>query len=118
MINLLIFILVIYGASNMLVHSAGPLHIFEHYRSFMHKLPSNIGEGSECMICTPCQLSIIFSIVNVLLVPNITITPSYYLINDLNYWWVIIPMDGALGSGCAWVLHNIEEWFEYSVNKE
>lgn len=110
MLGLIIFILMSYGISNILVHSSGPFRIFEYYRDYMHTLPSNLGEGSECMICTPTQVGIILSLVNNLIYTSIAFTPMMLLGSDC--WYMNLILDGGIASGSVWVLHTIQEHFE------
>lgn len=101
-----------YGISNILVHSTGPFHIFEKYRDLMEQLPFDLGEGSKCMICTPTQIGILFSVLNMFLFPEIKVTPFYYLFNNTEYWYIIMIMDGCFTSGVVWLLHTLQEYIE------
>ena len=117
MLNLIIFIFVVYGISNMLVYAAGPFNIFEKYRDFMHTMPSNLGEGSECMICTPTQVGIVLSVIDVLLW-QFNFTPGNLLIGEYaEFWLLAIALDGALASGTTWLIHTVQEAVESITNK-
>ena len=92
----------------MLVYAEGPFHLFDFYRHIMHKMPSNIGHGSECMICTPTWVGILLSIV-------FDNTPSSLVINDNGEWYMLIVtllVDGCIASGGTWLLHTLQEYFE------
>lgn len=116
MVILFIFIIMVYGLSNMMVYSEGPFHLFDFYRKVMSKMPSNLGEGANCMICTPCQVGIVLSLLNLFLFPSITFTPCNMIMHNeySNLWFIIAIMDGAIGSGSTWLIHTIQEWFEHN----
>ena len=117
MTNFLIFALCVYGFSNAVVFSDGPFFIFKKFRDFVGKFPSNLPHGVECMICFPFQFSLLLSVINILLFPQIHFTPIYSLFDDASLWWMIIPLDGAVGSGSAWIIHTIQECLESITNK-
>lgn len=106
------YVFFVYGISNMLVFSEGPMHIFDHYRNFMHKLPSNFGEGSECMICTPMQVGIMISVIDAFLLTDLNFTPCYSTSNSTDMWYIKMLIDGSIGSGASWFIHTIQEYFE------
>lgn len=117
MLELVIYILCAYGISNILVFADGPFRIFERYREWTETLPSNIGEGSRCMICTPCQVGIALSIIDLLLT-SVSFTPFNVLFHNPSLWYLIIPLDGAITSGSVWLIHTLQEALEGLVNDE
>ena len=115
--NILLFSLVVYGISNMLVYASGPFRMFEKYRDFMDTMPSNIGEGAHCMICTPTQVAIVLSLIDVFTY-GVTFTPGNLITDDNSSLWLLaLIIDGGLGSGIAWLLHTAQEALE-RTNKE
>lgn len=108
----IIYFLTLYGLSNMLVHSSGPFRIFEHYRTLLSHFPSNIGEGAKCMICTPCQMGILFSLLDIFLLTNISFTPFNVIYGDYLEWYYKIILDGCITSGVVWLIHTIQEMWE------
>lgn len=114
-IKLLCFILLVYGISNILVFSDGPWRIFEKYRQYMSKLPSNLGEGATCMICTPTVVGAILGLIDVFLVPSEAFTPFCCIIDHWYYFWLTVPLNGALGSGSTWLLHTLQEKLESQI---
>lgn len=102
--NLLIFILLGYGITNILVFGS----IFEFWRTFWDKNnPNFFGKLFSCPMCLSTWvgfiLSFLFSMLNVY-----TPMASYGLdIMPLN-----IFLDGCLMSGGVWILHTLQEYFE------
>lgn len=112
MLNILCFILAVYGISNMLVYAEGPFHIFDKYRKFMKTLPSNLGDSTECMICTPTIVGIVISLIDLILVPNVSFTPMSIIMGHWYYFWLIVPLDGAIGSAGSWLIDTIQTYIE------
>lgn len=113
---LLSYILVCYGASNMVVYSNGPFHIFKKWRDFTNWIHPMVGELFSCMMCFPFWIGIILSIVDIFILKNVCFTPFNILIysstktvSDLVF---TLLFDGILSSGATWILHNIEEYYE------
>jgi len=102
----------------MLVYASGPFRLFEKYRDFMDTMPSNIGEGAHCMICTPTQVAIVLSLVDVFIY-GVAFTPGNLVTyGDSSLWFLAIIIDGGLGSGVAWLLHTAQEALERTNNEE
>lgn len=118
---LIIYILICYGASNMVVFSNGPLHIFDKLRTLTNKIHPMLGEIFSCMMCFPTWVGVILSSIDYFLLPNFVITPFNLLLTGITGFWGIaflILMDGILASGTTWFIHNVEEWFESNSKYE
>lgn len=114
--SIIIFSIVVYGLSNCLVYAEGPFRIFEFYRYFMSKMPSNLGHGATCMICTPFQVGIILSLINIFLITDMDFTPMNTLsCYSAEYWYIKIILDGAFGSGVTWLIHTFQECLENNM---
>ena len=112
---LVVFILLNYGMSNMVVYANGPFHIFEWWRNTAFKIHPQLGELFTCMICYPTWNGMLLSVVSLLV--GINFTP-FTVIFDGSYWLLAILFDGCVGSGATWVIHNIEEYFERGSYEE
>lgn len=112
MINIILIVFIIYGLSNAIIYTDGPLFIFDKFRNIMNKFPSNIGHAYECSICFPFQLGILFSLINLVLLPQYCFIPSYYILHDTTYWYLMIFLDGAFFSGINWLIHTFQEMCE------
>lgn len=118
---LIVYILVCYGASNMVVFSNGPLHVFDKIRKLTNKTHPMLGEIFSCMMCFPTWVGMILSAIDYFLLPNFVITPFNLILTGITGFWGIaflILMDGILASGATWFIHNVEEWFESNSKYE
>ena len=118
MINILLIIFVIYGLTNAIIYTDGPLNIFTYFRNIMNKLPKNLGHAYECSICFPFQLGMLCSVINALLFPNVVFTPMYNILHNTDYWYVYMFLDGAFFSGINWLIHTFQEMMENNNNVE
>lgn len=108
---LLTFILVAYGASNIMAYSS----IFEKWRNLFHKIsPTFWGEFFTCMICLPFWWGVIlcsvgFSpLLTILSIININVF-GLFLIQAI---YIKIFLSGCLASGSVWLLHTLQEKLE------
>jgi len=104
--GLLIFILLNYGISNIVVHGS----IFDGFRGFWKRVsPNFFGVLFSCMICLPTWCGFILSFVFQ--------TMGYDFMSPLasqgvDNMFLSIFLDGCLASGTVFILHVVEEWFE------
>jgi len=106
--NTLLFILVTYGFSNIVVYGS----IFKGMRNFLKKVSPNFwGELVSCMICFPTWVGFFLSL--------FFFSPTeYYGLGD-----VVVPsvftsvfFDGILASGTVWLIHTFQEMCERAFN--
>jgi len=98
--ELLVFILICYGASNIMVFSS----LFEKWRLFWNKIsPNFFGDLFECMICLPFWWGVILSLA--VYSPSAIYVGAEYII-------LAAFLDGCLASGSVWFLHTIQEYME------
>ena len=112
MTGLLIFILIAYGATNIMIHGS----IFSGWRKFWgvdKEEPGFFGKLFGCFMCLPFYWGVIISLT--------LYSPSYSILtfNMLSVFGIDVPVeyisvffDACLSSGAVWVLNNIEEAFE------
>jgi len=109
MTQLLIWILVAYGMSNIIVYGK----IFNKQRNWIHRQADTenifqssifgfISELISCMMCTSAWTGFFLSFTY--------FSPSFELLNA-NYYYSIF-IDGMLASGAVWAINAIVEWFE------
>lgn len=104
-----VFIVLNYGMSNMIVYSSGPFHCFLHFRNLMGKISKHLEELFSCMICYPTWNAMLLSIVSIII--GIHFTP-FTLIFAGTHPFLSILLDGCFGSGSAWLIHTIQEYYE------
>lgn len=99
MVNLLIFALICYGASNIIVFGS----IFESWRVFWLKNNEHfIGKLFTCMICISFWVGVLISY----------FIYSPVIINNLTSGNIAHFLDGCLASGIVWLLHTLQEYLE------
>ncbi len=108
--NTLLFILVSYGFSNIVVYGS----IFSGMRDFFVKISPNFwGTLVNCMVCFPTWVGFFLSLV--------FFSPTeYYGLGDM-----VIPsiftsvfFDGILASGSTWLIHTFQEMCERAFNED
>jgi hypothetical protein len=114
--NTLLFILIAYGFSNIVVFGS----IFDGLRNFLNNFsPNFFGKLFSCMLCFPTWVGFLLSVV--------FFSPTlYYGIKDLEFLSLfVIPksvlsifFDGILASGTTWLLHTFQEMMERSFPEE
>lgn len=112
MLTIFIFILSVYGVSNMIVYTSGPFNMFDHIKNLSGKIHPSLEHLLSCMICLPTWIGIILSLINIVFLHNVYITPANLLMQNSNYWGIIILLDGVIASGSAWLINTIQLWFE------
>jgi hypothetical protein len=113
--KLLIFLLIAYGISNILVFGS----IFKGWRNFWSNVnPNFFGTLFTCMICLPTYVGFFGS--------WLVWSPTEYygIVNEgLNLGLFTIPkglisvfLDGCLTSGSVWLIHTFQEGIERHFN--
>lgn len=89
----------VYGITNIIVYS----HFFQWLRVLMAKLSDFTGKLFTCMMCMGFWVGVVISWLIML----------YY--GAVFTWVMIIPLVclGGFFSGTTWLIHTIQEWFEY-----
>lgn len=110
MISLVIFMLVAYGMTTIMVYGS----IFNGLRNGIHKLGSDegfvlirpifkfISELIQCMLCTSTWVGFFLSLT--------LFSPIHNFIGLNEY--VSVFFDGMLSAGSVWAINAIIEWFE------
>ena len=100
--ELIVFILISYGISNIIVFGS----IFGKFRNVMgvnEENPKFLGKLFGCMMCLPFWVGVFLSI--------FFYSPSFDIM-DGKYCFLSYFLDGCLASGCVWVIHTIQEKLE------
>lgn len=110
--DLLVFILIAYGASNIMVFGS----IFAKWRNFWGtdaEEPNFFGKLFGCMMCLPFWWGVILSLT--------FYSPSFAMNGDEMHqlFGMVLPngilsvfFDGCLASGSVWLLHTAQEYLE------
>ena len=108
--ELLLFILIAYGMSNIIVFGS----IFDSFRTYWQdKSPNFFGKLFSCMMCLPTWVGFFLSLVY--------FSPTlHYGMEDINFFNLFtihkelssVFFDGMLASGSVWLIHTLQEHFE------
>lgn len=91
------FILISYGITNIIIFGS----IFEKLRTILNKIsPKLLGKLFSCPLCLSFWVGVGLSL--------IISTPITYNINH----YTLLFLTGCLTSGCVWLIHTIQEFFE------
>lgn len=112
MVELILFSLVVYGISNIVVYSS----LFEKPRELFNRInPSFLGKLVSCMMCFPTWVGFLVSYA------------FYYFgfqeLTPCGSWgitlpWLVIFLDGMIASATSWLLNTIQEYFEYNTPQD
>ena len=107
-----IYIISVYGFSNMMVFGSGPFRIFEHVKRITSNMSEHFGSMFQCMMCFPANVGWAVSLIDWFFLKKITFTPFNILLLGTNLWWVALIGDCVFTSGIVWLIHNFESFFE------
>lgn len=111
------YVIMAYGACNVIAFSDGPFYIFSRLREFADGISEHFGKVFKCMMCLPANFGWICSIVNWFLIP-ILFTPFNIIFHsiDNNLWWLAALCDGALTSGIVYIIYLLTEYIEKKID--
>lgn len=110
------YILVAYGACNVIAYGEGPFYIFSRFRSLMSNINEHLGKAFNCMMCLPANFGWICSLFNWFVIP-VSFTPFNIIFCSYeNLWWLAALCDGALTSGAVYIIHIIVEYLEKMID--
>lgn len=109
---LLIYVICAYNVSFWLVFSEGPFGIFDKFRDFVERVSPQLRKALDCMNCTPTWCGMLASILNMILLPSVPLTPFYILLNGHAWWGIIIALDAIFTSGAVYLIHTLQEMME------
>jgi len=106
--ELLVFILLNYGVSNIIVYGS----IFNGFREFWKSVsPNFFGKLFSCMMCTPFWTGVLLSVTFHLIGCDKLSPLTCQGVNNL---FLSVFFDGILASGTTWLLHTFQEMMERS----
>lgn len=111
-IILIIYFLMTYGLTNLLVFGTGPFDILSKMREWCDEHITTVGDMLKCMMCTSTNVGWIFSLFNLIFLPSLPLTPFNLIIEDPSLWYLIIVLDACVTSGVVWLIHTLQEALE------
>ena len=112
MLTLFAYIIFAYGIANMIMFASGPFGIFEKWRNFTHRVSDGFGELFTCPMCLSTWIGLVFSAINIWLVPTVAFTPFNMVFGVGEYIPLVLIMDMGFTSGIVWLIHQFEEMME------
>ena len=108
----LMYVIAVYGLSNIIVFGEGPFYILEKWRELMYNIHPNIGKLFSCMMCLPANIGWVASLVDWFLISSIAFTPFNIIFAGTGLWWLAMILDMGFTSGICWLLYVIDDYFE------
>jgi len=112
MLGIFVFIFVVYGVTNIIVFGT----IFDKPREFLMRInPGFLGKLMTCPLCSATWVGFLLSFT--------LYTFGLSHLSPCGSWgitvpWLAIFLDGCLASGTTWILHTLQEYFQYNTPQE
>ena len=116
-VTILCYILVAYGACNVIAFGEGPFFIFSRIRYWANSISEHFGKLFSCMMCLPANFGWIFCLVNWFCFPIISLTPFNIILGGYtSLWWLAALCDGAFTTGVVYLIYIINEYLDSPVS--
>lgn len=121
---IILYSVLMYGLSNLLIYGSGPFDILLVFRNVADKHIPMLGRMLKCMMCTSTNLGWLISIINIIFFPDLKFTPFMGFFNgDTELWLLIVIGDMLFTTGIVWLIHSFQDMCEkianyYSNNEE
>ena len=110
------YILVAYGACNVIAFGDGPFKIFTNLRALANSISPHFGKLFSCMMCLPANFGWICSIFNWFLIP-VSFTPFNIIFGYYKeLWWLASLCDGAFTTAVVYLIYVINEYIEKKID--
>lgn len=116
MLNIFCYIIMAYGACNVIAFGDGPFYIFTRLREWANNISPHFGKVFTCMMCLPANFGWICSLFNWFCIP-IQFTPFNIILHDYNsnLWWLAALCDGAFTTGIVYLIYIMNEYLEKRI---
>lgn len=109
--NLLIYSITCYGITNIMVFS----HMFKKWRNFWDRVnPNFFGKLFNCPMCLGLWVGIILTLI-LILFGGTSLSP--FISGGIKNNYISIFLDGCFSSGIVWLLHTLQEKWEFRENQ-
>lgn len=109
------YIIVAYGACNVIAFGDGPFYIFNKLRNIASNINEHFGKLFSCMMCLPANFGWICSLVNWFFIP-VAFTPFNIIFAKYeNLWWLASLCDGAFTTGVVYLLYILNDLIEKRI---
>ena len=111
-LTLIVYMVICYSIANTMIYAHGPFHCFDAMHRIAEKIHPQFEEMLSCFICSGWWIGFLMSAINILLFPSIAFTPLIMIGLPMDYWYVIVFLDGAFVSGNNWLINTIQNYLE------
>ena len=116
-LTILCYIMVAYGACNVIAFGEGPFFIFSRLRLWANNISEHFGKLFSCMMCLPANFGWIFCLVNWFFIPTVALTPFNIILGGYyNLWWLAALCDGAFTTGVVYLIYILNEYLEKKID--
>lgn len=107
-----------YGLTFGLVYSRGLFGIFEKIRNLADEWSNEISEMLKCTFCTPCNIGLWCSVLNLIFLPTIPLTPAFLIIDDISLWYYIVLADIFFTGSSVLLIDTIQNRIDINNNNQ
>jgi hypothetical protein len=110
------YILVAYGACNVIAFGEGPFHVFSRLRDWAYGISDHFAKMFTCMMCLPANFGWICSLVNWFFIP-VAFTPFNIIFAGFpKLWFLALLCDGAFTTGIVYLIYILNEYLEKKID--
>lgn len=110
------YILVAYGACNVIAFGEGPFHVFSRLREWAYGISDHFAKMFTCMMCLPANFGWICSLVNWFFIP-VAFTPFNIIFAGFpKLWFLALLCDGAFTTGIVYLIYILNEYLEKKID--
>ena len=114
-LKIILFVMFAYGLTFGLVYTRGLFGIFEWIRYLADKYCGEISEMLKCTFCTPCNIGLWCSVLNLIFLPTIPLTPAFLILQDVSLWYYIVIGDIFFTGASVLLLDTIQTRLDKNV---
>lgn len=110
------YILVAYGACNVIAFGDGPFYVFARLREWAYGISEHFAKMFTCMMCLPANFGWICSLFNWFLIP-MPFTPFNIIFAGYSNLWALAALcDGAFTTGVVYLIYILNEYLEKRID--
>lgn len=116
-LKIIVYVIATYGLTFGLVYTRGLFGIFQKIRDLCHEYSSELEEMLNCTFCTPCNIGLWLSIINIVFFPLTPFTPAFLIFNDTSLWLYIILADLFFTGASVFLIDTLQNALEKKDEK-
>lgn len=115
-LKIILYIMFAYGLTFGLVYTRGLFGVFEGIRNLADKYCGEISEMLKCTFCTPCNIGLWCSVLNLIFLPSIPLTPAFLIIGDISLWYYIVLADIFFTGSSVLLIDTVQSRLDKNLN--